>query len=98
MCNYTHSIFIQLSIAIYCVLIVVATVLILRRIFGFITANACIEQTFLKLNPSFACKRSFIFFNKDARFLNVNKISCVWDIHSIFFLFERIFYGIKYEI
>jgi len=70
----------------------------LRRIFGFITANACIEQTFLKLNPSFACKRSFIFFNKNARFLNVNKTSYVWDIHSIFFLFERIFYGIKYEI
>jgi len=36
-------------------------------------------------------------FNKDARFLNVNKTSCVWDPLN-FFLFERIFYGIKYGI
>jgi len=49
-------------------------------------------------------RRHFFFnycigsFNKDARFLNINKTSCVWDIHSIFFLFERIFYGIKYGI
>jgi len=36
-------------------------------------------------------------FNKDARFLNVNKISCVrYPLN--FFLFERIFYGIKYGI
>jgi len=37
-------------------------------------------------------------FNKDARSLNINKTSCVWDIHSILFLFERTFYGIKYGI
>jgi len=36
-------------------------------------------------------------FNKGARFLNINKTSRVWDIHSIF-LFERIFYDIKYGI
>jgi len=31
------------------------------------------------------------YFNKDARFLNVNKTSCVWDIHSIFFYLKEYF-------
>jgi len=39
-------------------------------------------------------KRSF---NKDARFLNVNKTSCVWDIHSIFFYLEEYFMALSIE-
>lgn len=37
-------------------------------------------------------------FNKDTGFLNVNKTNYVWDIYTIFSLFEKIFYGVNYGI
>jgi len=36
-------------------------------------------------------------FNKDVRFLNVNKTSCVWDIHSIFFYLKEYFMALSME-
>jgi len=40
------------------------------------------------------CKGSF---NKDSRFLKVNKTSCVWDIHSIFFYLKEYFMALSME-
>jgi len=38
------------------------------------------------------------YFNKDARFLNVNKTSCVWDIYSIFFYLKEYFMVLVWNI
>lgn len=38
------------------------------------------------------------FSTKDARTLNLNKTSCVWDINKFLLLFERVVDGIMYEI